>query len=497
MNPEANRTLLIELADAVVKSWWTVVAGVCFGTAAAILVLSQIPKQYQATAKILVTPQQIPQEFVRSMVTEDMTRRMVVLEEMVVSDAYMRELVDRTIGTPATERELNWLIRDVRSRISVKPTAFSGTTIVAFDLSFMDSDRRRAAKVVNTLAELYIDQNTEFRANQANETTRTIEEQTLAAKLEYEAVDKALTEFKARHRFKTEEFLDTNLRRLEMAKRDLDNNLTTQAAIPEKIRVFKSQLTSLLTGESAAARIAQLEVEVEELLLRYSEVHPDVVKKRRQIEELKLTMASEEASGVPEAADEPSADPERAALEAQIHGLERELTDSRREEGELRRQIAEYEGWIRAVPEVQPELMRLESRRNNLYKRYQVLRRQLDQAEQSQYIEERLLGKGLELAERARVPKRPVVPKPIPAFVLGILGGCLLFVAPLLIRRFMSPLVSSEARLRTLTDVPVLVSIPRVLTPYYRGATVKRLTKNFVLSAVCVGALVAVITLAN
>ena len=39
MRPEANKALLFDLADALVRQWWTVVAGFCLGLAAAVAML--------------------------------------------------------------------------------------------------------------------------------------------------------------------------------------------------------------------------------------------------------------------------------------------------------------------------------------------------------------------------------------------------------------------------------------------------------------------------
>ena len=91
---------------------------------------------------------------------------------------------------------------------------------------------------------------------------------------------------------------------------------------------------------------------------------------------------------------------------------------------------------------------------------------------------------------RAELPRLPVYPKPMRFYALGIFAGCLLFVGPLVAGRFLRPVVSSEAGLRSLTDVPVLVTIPRVVTEVTRGQFVRRTLKNVALSTLCVAMVV-------
>jgi hypothetical protein len=62
----------------------------------------------------------------------------------------------------------------------------------------------------------------------------------------------------------------------------------------------------------------------------------------------------------------------------------------------------------------------------------------------------------------------------------------MLCVGPLLTYRFLNPLVSSEAGLRALTGVPVLVIVPRILTPQNRGYRLRRFLANVGMSLVFV-----------
>ena len=170
---------------------------------------------------------------------------------------------------------------------------------------------------------------------------------------------------------------------------------------------------------------------------------------------------------------------------------ERELSTLKSQAGRLRRQIREYERRIQAVPDVQPRLTALQTEHRILHQRYRDQEDKLEKALESQALEETGKAAQLQLAERAEPALDPIYPVPQRYYALGVAAGLVLFVGPLLVLRLLNPSVSSESGLQSMTDVPVLVSIPRIQTPRYRGIGVRRLAKNLSLSAVCTAALVA------
>ena len=84
----------------------------------------------------------------------------------------------------------------------------------------------------------------------------------------------------------------------------------------------------------------------------------------------------------------------------------------------------------------------------------------------------------------------PQGPGPYQVLTLGLVVGLMLFVGPAIVRAAMNPVISSEPTMRGLTDVPLLVSIPRVSTQDTREAARRRLLLNGFLSFVAVAVLV-------
>src|SRR5262245_49109601 len=103
MNESGGLALLLELADRLVRSWWTVIAGLCVGLAGGMRALDYLPQTYFASTKILVSPPTIPPDLVRSASGDDMAFRFAALKEEVLSRPYMLTLIEKTYGRQPSE----------------------------------------------------------------------------------------------------------------------------------------------------------------------------------------------------------------------------------------------------------------------------------------------------------------------------------------------------------------------------------------------------------
>ena len=121
MIPGFTNFPLLDLASTALRSWWTIVAGVCLGLAAATLALDRMPQQYMATTTIWVNRQQVPDSVAKTERFDEMSRQLVFFRQAVLNEEYMVELVRRTYGIPTNLEELRSLIGQGPS--SLRPPA--------------------------------------------------------------------------------------------------------------------------------------------------------------------------------------------------------------------------------------------------------------------------------------------------------------------------------------------------------------------------------------
>ncbi len=497
MAGENNALRMLESVDRIRRHWWVVLAGVCLGLGGGLIVLDQMPKTYEATTKILVAPQKIPQEFVRSTVTDDLAVRIAALREAVLSRPYLLRLIDSAFGRPADDTELERLINSIRSRVTVTVSGYNLSRSDAsayFEVSFRDSDPERTAEVVNTLAQLYIAENSRFRSARAQETVQTLEG--LATKVEVELAerDRSIADFKAAHLYESAAQLEANIRLLDGRQRDLDANQKALAAAKDRLEILLSQPPTPTAGGYSStpavdpdlARLAALERELDSLKSRYFDNHPEVQAKERQIAELKSRIANapsrESADNDPNRIERPNNSPAET--------VRREIARLEDEQRKIRADISIYSARIENTPRVEQQLAELTKGYEAVASQYREYAGKVQLAKGSQTIEEAQKGEQFEVIETAVAPSFPIAPVPLNVLGMGLIAGMLVFFAPLLLREVFRPVVRSEAVLEASTELPVLISIPRIQTPQVTRMERNRVATNWIFSILSVAALV-------
>jgi uncharacterized protein involved in exopolysaccharide biosynthesis len=180
-------------------------------------------------------------------------------------------------------------------------------------------------------------------------------------------------------------------------------------------------------------------------------------------------------------------------IDLRIRDIEREIAQSEEDERDLRAEIAKYERRINATPAVGQKLDELSMGLDALTRKAESYRSKYETARDSQKLEEDSKMGRFQVIDAAVPPSVPLSPKPAQLHGMGLIAGLLLFVGPVLLRQILRPTVGSEARLRELSEVPILVSIPSLDTPetLRRARFVK--VKNFGFSMLSVAVLAAVL----
>jgi polysaccharide chain length determinant protein (PEP-CTERM system associated) len=493
-----NKTTLLEILDRVMRSWWTLVAGVCLGTSGAVCAMHYLPKVFEARSKIFVAPPKVPEDFVRTTVVDDMSMRLEALQQAVLSKPFLDKLVEREFKPlPNTDGEVERLIRAIRSRIKVLMI----NSLI--EISYRDTDPARAARVVNTLADTYIQENSVYRTARAGETTKTIQDIAARVRADLDAQEKRISDFKSAHLYETADRQQANLQFLASRRTELEAKEAEISDAREALRVIsemgKEAESSPIAGparssaSSGGGRVAALERELQALKLRYSDEHPQVRAKQRELDEARAATKNEAESVRQSPAPKPApADPwraQRSLMESQISTLQEEAE-------KIRAEIALYERRIERTPQVELQLSELTKGYDILLEQYRRYQEKVETAKTSLEMEESRQGEQFEILERAYPPATPIQPKPLMVFGLGIAIGLAGFLGPMLLLAMMRPIISSEAGLRAVSgSVPLLVSIPRLPIPATTSGDRRRRLKNVGLSVASAAVLAIAVVL--
>jgi uncharacterized protein involved in exopolysaccharide biosynthesis len=192
------------------------------------------------------------------------------------------------------------------------------------------------------------------------------------------------------------------------------------------------------------------------LQARYTDKHPDIIRIKRQI-------ADFESRGEVGSENVPNRIP--LALRQQISSAEAEIQNLENEIEELRLQIAEYQRRTENIPRREQELLSLNRDYQNIRATYESLLERKLEADIAVNMERKQKGEQFRILDPAKVPEKPIEPNLkilflfMVAFGFGT-GGGLAFLLDIVKPSFRNP-----DELEEKYELPVLVSIPKLLRP--------------------------------
>jgi len=501
MTPNHNRILVLELADELLRSWWVVVAGVCLGAAVSEVVLLSIQPMYESDAVVFADAERLPREMVRTTVPDAPPElQLGVVRSAVLRRANIERVVQEQFKDAGSPEFRETLIDQVSAGIRFVSNADPRKPLLT--ISYRDTDPARAARVADAAADLVVAENASIRALKAAQVTKAVQSLSRGVETNLESVSRQIRELRSRYPFQTDAQRTNNEQLLRKAEADLEAVTQDLESARDRLASFEAERGSAapvealpeapgLPATGSSARIAQLEAEIAQLRHKYVDSHPAIQTGLREIEDLRRSTAGQP---VPQ----PSASPAAVATPAPFDFLQSHIRAARLEvdrlTAEQTRTAAErdrYRTYLAETPRVQEELDELTLRRDRLERDFQAQQIKIDTARTGQQIEEEEIGNPFEKVRPARPSSVPAWPNRLQFLGGGIAAGLVLFVGPLLARRLLRPVIASEAGLRALGDVPVLVSIPMIPTPATLRHERHVRIRNWGLAAVSVIAVVA------
>jgi polysaccharide biosynthesis transport protein len=444
-------------------------------TAAVVLVVHRLPPTYRAETSILVESQRIPEKFVSSTVTPELQDRLNTLSDQVLSYPRLMDLI-RKFDLYRVERKTHSqeeVVDLMRSDIKIKAADSTPGHAGSFEISYQGSNPVVITRVVQEIANFFIDENLRERQGEAEGTSQFLEGQLAEAKQRLEAQEAMLSRYKMQYNGELPEQegallassgqmkveltgIQDALNRAQQNKTMLESTLANaQAADATLEQMLQEGAPAQQVGLSIAGaqglpappqkESERLEAELATLRMRYGDQYPDVRHLKEELERVReeeknAPPAPSKASPGETAAQTAPPVPARARLSPQA---QQNIIASRERIADVKRQMASVNSEIANLEKqrqsVMADLNSLESRIENLPLREQQLASVTRDYETTQKAYQSLLDKKLsadvaadmekrQKAERfvpldpARVPERPIKPKR--QILDG--GGCLL-----------------------------------------------------------------------
>lgn len=448
--------------------WPAVIAGWIVGGLMTVVV-TFAPQRYEASARIYVDTQTVLKPLMAGLAYQpDIEMQVRMLARTVISRPNVEKLIDvPNLGLEPKqlanrERLVNALMQQIKFTATGAGNQYS--------IVYRDKDPERARRIVEATLALFVDATEGTKRRDSLEATRFIDEQIRVYELKLIESENRLKDFKLRNFGVTGVSNQDYFGRMS-ALTDEVSKLKTELLAAEQARdTFRRELSSeapLLPPEARPAVIAapsELETrldgqkrQLDELLRRYTEAHPDVVNARRVIAQLEQQKRAEEA-----ARSKPGG--ERLAATSPVYQQIRvQLAETEARVASLRAQLSTQQArldQIRAtagkVPQVEAELAQLNRDYDIMRKNYEALVSRRESASLGVKLDESSHLAEFRVVDPPAVGPGPVAPTRLHlaalAFImtLGTLVG-----TPLLLER-LRPTFNDVQQLMAATSRPVL-----------------------------------------
>jgi polysaccharide chain length determinant protein (PEP-CTERM system associated) len=478
---------------------WLIVTPLVLCTMTALIMSASLPDMYQADTLIQVVPQRIPDRFVPSTVTMKAEDRIEAVTHQVKSRVQLEALINEFDLYPK-ERQLlpmEDVIGLMRGAISHELVrANRNEPADAFRLMFTYTDADIATKVTQRLATLYIDRNARDRNILATQTDEFLENKLRDARLELEAQERKVKEFRERHAGRLPSQSDFNLQAIQSSSsqaqtlaesiaRDRDRKLYLERlyndarAEPEVVAPSPPPPPAAVAADPTAGattlqqQLDQAQSALARASLRLKPEHPDVIKLTKSVADLERKV-KEAAAAAPADGPAPSVvvaassaqDLQRReriqSMRAEIELLDRQIAFKETEERRHRAAAAEYQNRLEAVPGLESEWVALSRDYDTLNLAYRALLAKSQDAKVARDMEKDQIGEQFRVLDAARVPTRPIGPARLQLNAIGLGIGLLLGLGVVALLEF------RDASFRTESDVfvlslPVLAMVPLLL----------------------------------
>ncbi len=516
---------------AVIVAWVVAIVGV--------IVVFKIPDQYEASARIYVDTQSILKPLMAGLTVQpDVNQQVAMLSRTLISRPNIEKLIRMAdMDLKASSKfEQEALIERLTKTIAIRNTGRDNL----YNLAFRDSDQEKAKRVIQSLVSIFVESSLGATRKDTDSAKTFLNEQIKQHEAKLEEAEARLKEYRIRNiDMLTVEGKDSaaqlgdaarqvkqaqlELREAENARDAAKKQLADAKAgnLPMGASLLSGGGASLLGGSPSAetpiatpevdSRIAAQQRNLDALLQRYTEQHPDVIQTRRLLKDLDAQKQKEVAELKKQAAAAAAAARAAAASAAAAGGaaaaaadanpvvqeLGRMLAASELQVASLKARVAEFTTRFNQAKEAMKQAPQKEAEAAQLNRDYGIIKRNYEalvSRRQSAVMSGELdVASGVadfRLIDPPRVTPRPVAPNRMLLLPLALAAAVAAGLVLAFLASQLKPVFSDAHELRSKTGLPLLGVVSMGLSDSERRRERRGLIQFFGASAGLVGVFV-------
>jgi polysaccharide chain length determinant protein (PEP-CTERM system associated) len=472
------------------RKWLLLIPALLAG-AGTFLYSQSLPDRYRSATTVLVIPQRVPPEFVRSTVTDTVAARLNSISQQILSRTRLERIIEEF---NLYERERETMLvediveqmrrRDIRVDIVQPRGRGRNQDASSFTVSFESSNPRTAMQVAERLASMFVQENLEGRELLADSTNQFLRAQLDEARRRLVDHEAKLEAFRRQHAGRLPSQLQSNFQMLQSTQVQLQTNASAASQERDRLAMLEAAIAEAAANPgtpgadpvdgatgTAAQQLESARASLRAMELRLKPEHPDVIRAKRVIGELEAKAEVEaldaalSPSAAPIVADGSRGRTDRlTAMQLEAREIRARLEGRKQEEARLQSMMASYTARLEAAPGLESELTELMRDYSTLETQYKSLLGKSEAASMAVNLERRQVGEQFRVIDAARLPQRPTSPDRQRMNLLGLMAGLGFGLALVALLEYRDTRLQTDDDVVTSLALPVLAVIPRMIS---------------------------------
>jgi len=385
--------LIEEVWDQLSGAWrfrWPAVAAAAALALAGWLVVFGLQDRYEAGASVFVDTQTSLKPALGPLAVEqDVESELNFVRQSLLADPSLQRIAAEggVLSPGMTDLRRIETVAEMRRRIEISVRSANGheedrnTAGSIYHISYQDHDRARSLRVAGILLDTLVNQTLGGKREGSANAQQFLQTQITDYEKRLRAAEDRLAQFKERHfgLMPTEQggyfaALQKELDAVANTKTKLAEAQSRRTALLRQLHgdvavaaAAPSQGTNGAGANGAfdtLSRIDEAQAHLDELLLKYTDRHPDVIAARQTLEELKQRRAAElaglrEGDPVAAAASRASSNPVYQSIQLALNQVDVEIADLNTELAQHQSKVAELRRYVNTAPQVEAEYAQL------------------------------------------------------------------------------------------------------------------------------------------
>jgi polysaccharide chain length determinant protein (PEP-CTERM system associated) len=449
------------------------------------LVIFALPDRFEASARVFVDTRTALKPVLQNLAVEqDIDAQLNLVRQSLLAGPQLRKIaadsgvLAPTVTDPAQEagiltamaNRISLTMRSASDRESERDTGGS-----IYSISYQDQSRPRSLKVTDALVNTFVEQTLGGKRQGAETAQRFLEQQIKEYDTRLRTAEDRLADFKKRyvglmpaeqggyfgqlqHEIDAVKTTENQLSVTQSRRNELARQMRGEAAIAGSSTVAGPP--GAASGSDTVSRIRETQARLDDLLLRFTDKHPDVVAARETLQELQKRRAAEIESlrrGDPGAAASSGAasNPVFQNIQLQLNQADVEIASLRGTLEQHRAKAAELRRLLDTAPRVEAEFAQLNRDYDVNKAQHAALLASYEKARLSEQADSAGSVR-FEIVQPPTASYSPVFPRRTMLLAVVLVAGFAIGGAIAYLLHMLKPVVGSARSLAELTGLQVL-----------------------------------------